>query len=337
MRKILKRMTMIALCAMLVGCGGTETKEQTTEESQTVQVSQQVSQEETKINIPESATNGMWENSYVDIQKNDGKYQTRIYLDSVDATNEELIYFTANVIGSILNRGVESDFYILFSGNEYKLNTDGKEFSDIGLPEEWVESLSENADEAIMQNISLKFSNSLDDWVEYSFNKYLDDVIVVEEESIGKQTTENITESSSAEDSNSDKETVLSEIYEFEEGSITMILSKDSNNKYYFTMSIISEIPWKAAYAYYLCSSLANSEDLQKVASPSVIMGCGDVFISDSMSWKKGENSEMEIIDGNAWVVDTISEFSKSEEYSEETVKSFADELSGFITDFMEK
>ena len=39
MRKILKGMTMIALCAMLVGCGGTETKEQTIEESQTVQMS----------------------------------------------------------------------------------------------------------------------------------------------------------------------------------------------------------------------------------------------------------------------------------------------------------
>lgn len=48
MRKILKEMAMVTLCAMLVGCGGTKTKEQTTEESQTVQevVTEQITNED---------------------------------------------------------------------------------------------------------------------------------------------------------------------------------------------------------------------------------------------------------------------------------------------------
>lgn len=135
--------------------------------------------------IPESATNGMWVNSYVDIQQKDGKYETRIYLDSVDAADAELIFFAASVAMSVIDKGIESDFYVVFSDNEYKLNMESQEISDSGFPEEWTEFLvgSDDEGEALLTSISVSFSNSLDNWSKYSFAKYLDDVIIVEEES----------------------------------------------------------------------------------------------------------------------------------------------------------
>lgn len=130
----------------------------------------------------------------------------------------------------------------------------------------------------------------------------------------------------------SDKETISSEKYEFDGGTVDMTLSKDSKDKYYYTISILSETPWKAAYAYYVCLGIANSEKFKEVAEPNVMMGCGDVFISDIMSWKTNENGETEPIDGTQWISDTLSETQVDEE-----LKEFTDELTGFITDFIQK
>lgn len=129
--------------------------------------------------IPESATNGMWENSYVDIQQENGKYQTRLYLSSVNATGADLIYFTTSLVSYMIDKGIESDFYIVLSDNEYKLNIDGKEFSDIGFPEEWTEFLKDSSDEGkdLLKSVSVDFSNSVDSWIERSFDKYLNDII----------------------------------------------------------------------------------------------------------------------------------------------------------------
>lgn len=134
-----------------------------------------------------------------------------------------------------------------------------------------------------------------------------------------------------------DKETLVSEKYEFDGGTVDMTLSKDSKSKYYYTISIFSETPWKAAYAYYLCSGVANSEEFKKVAEPNVMMGCGDVFISNIMSWKTNESGETEPIDGTQWISDTLSEAQASNNYSDEELKEFTDELTGFITDFIKK
>lgn len=101
-----------------------------------------------------------------------------------------------------------------------------------------------------------------------------------EKEEVKEDDVKNFEEDSEQES----KKTLLSEQYEFDGGTIDMTLSKDSESKYYYTIFIRSEIPWKAAYSYYMCSGIANSDEFKKTAEPSVMMGCGDVFISNIMS-----------------------------------------------------
>lgn len=146
------------------------------------------------------------------------------------------------------------------------------------------------------------------------------------------KTNENAEESPSKE-----RETLASEKYEFNGGTIDMTLSKDGEEKYYYTISILSETPWKAAYAYYICYGVANSEEFKKIAEPSVMMGCGNVFVSNLMSWKAKDNGETESIDGTRWILDTLSEAEKNEERSNKELEKLSDELTGFITDFIQK
>lgn len=343
MRKILKRMTMIALCAMLVGCGGTETKEQTTEESQTVQVSQQVSQEETKINIPKSAIIGMWENSYVDIQQEGGKYHTKIYLSSVDASEYELIYFTIGTMTEIVSRKAESNFCIITSSGEYTLNTDTQKLEDGGFPEEWNDILKDSNDDIsiIKKNITAAFSDSFDDWAKYSFDKYLDDVIIVEEESETENQKE--TEVTNNEEDTYNKQLdeengvniLAKKTYNIENDTFNFSLGQSENGDYKFTL--LCEIADKsdACITHISLNALFNSDDENIKAlietmhfSYSIFIGDGTVLMRTKSLLYLSKDGEM--VDVNDYFsADWIS----SEDFQE---SDYGTQVANFLVDFME-
>lgn len=132
------------------------------------------------------------------------------------------------------------------------------------------------------------------------------------------------------------KENLLNEKYEFDGGEISMSLSKDKEDEYYFSINIYSDIEWKAAYAYTVYSAVENQEEMSKF-NPSIIMICNDVMVSNIMSMKTAENEETEIINGTKWAVDTLTNAIAEKVYTEDEFNEFSKQLQGFIEDFMSK
>lgn len=352
MRKQKKQIiaTLLMIMVLLCGCGNSKTneEEQKPNESESIQVSAKQDTENLKTEsdsasnkekegtkqsaipdyIPESATNGMWVDSYVDIQQKDGKYETRIYLDSVDATDAEFIYFTASVAMTVLDRNVESDFYIVISDNKYKLNMDSKEFSDIGFPKEWTEFLKDSDDEGktLLESISVSFSNSLDSWTKYSFSKYLDNAIIVEEESKTEEQEE--AETIEEKETEEEWETLARKTYSYDDGSeTTFLFSKDKENKFHLTISLNIDEKWKAAYAFtILCNTIQI--DVLKEVNAVVILQCGDDTLTSS---GLSVDSSGNLIKNSEWLTEGMT----SEEFDSKAAESLLDDIKDSFSDFI--
>mgnify|MGYP001098426879 FL=1 len=235
--------------------------------------------------IPESATNGMWVNSYVDIQQKDGKYETKIYLDSVDATDAERLYFTAGVIMELMDREVESGFCVITPSGEYKMNTGANGFEDMGLPKEWLIFFEngENGIQSVRNNISVAFSDSFENWKKYTFDKYLDDVIIVEEESG--------TESASEE---TELNVITSGKYKVDGQDVGMVLSETDE---LLDISIIGHANTEEKASIMLATYINELEKLTSLDSYSVCAFCEEQFAtyskdSDGKTNTYGTNSD---------------------------------------------
>ncbi len=259
-RNLIVAFCIICLCC---GCGSNKTNVQS-------------AKSDTYIDIPESATNGMWENSYVDIQQENGKYQTKIYLSSVDATEAELIYFTCEVLSDVLDREAESDFYIVLPDNEYKLNLDGEEFSDMGFPKEWTESLKNSDDEwkNLLKSISVDFKNSLDAWAKYSFDKYLDEAIKENEQIQSQETSEN--EIEEVETEKTDANLIAKGEYKVDGEDLTVVLyENDGNLEFYVHGNVKTE-----QKAGVMLADFQSYFEKLKMENYTITINFGELFIS---------------------------------------------------------
>lgn len=299
MRKTKRFVTILLMMILLGGCGSNETSVQKPRESETVQAvteqtaesmkseSNPVSNGEDKTqeeietmqltipdNIPESATSGMWVNSYVDIQQKDGKYETKIYLDSVDATDAERLYFTAGVIMELMDREVESGFCVITPSGEYKMNAGANGFEDMGLPKEWLNFFEngENGIQSVRNNISVAFSDSFENWKKYSFDKYLDDVIIVEEESETEEQKE--AESASEE---TELNVIASEKYKVDGEDVGIMLSEKDGT---LDISIMGNANSEEKASIMLATYVSELKKLTPLNSYSVCVFCDKLFVS---------------------------------------------------------
>lgn len=218
----------------------------------------------------------MWVNSYVDIQQKDGKYETKIYLDSVDATDAERLYFTAGVIMELIDREVESGFCVITPSGEYKMNTDANNFEDMGLPKEWIKFFEngENGIQSIRNNISVAFSDSFENWQEYSFDKYLDDVIIVEEESETEEQKE--AESASEE---TELNVIASGKYKVDGEDVGMVLSETDE---LLDISIIGHANTEEKASIMLATYVSELKKITPLSSYSISVFCDELFVSHS-------------------------------------------------------
>lgn len=338
--------TILLMMILLGGCGGDETSVQKPRESETVQaVTEQTAEsmksesnpvsngedktqeeiETMQLTIPESATNGMWVNSYVDIQQKDGKYETKIYLDSVDATDAERLYFTAGVIMELMDREVESGFCVITPSGEYDLDMDTKEMKEAGLPKEW-EKFFENDDglKTVKQSITVDFSDSFENWKKYTFDKYLDDVIIVEEES----ETEEQKETTTLEEKEEEWETLARKTYSYDDGSETIFLfSKDKEDKFHLTISLNIDEKWKAAYAFTVLCNTIQIDELKEM-NALVMLNCGDDTLTSS---GLSVDSSGNLIKNSEW----LTEGMKSEEFDSQTAEALLDNIKDSFSDFI--
>lgn len=275
--------------------------------------------------IPKSAINGMWVNSYVDIQQKDGKYETRIYLDLVDATDAECLYFTAGVIMELMDREVESDFCVITPSGEYELNMDAKEMEDIGFPKEW-EKFFENDDglKTVKQSITVDFSDSFENWKKYSLDKYLDDVIIVKEES----ETEEQKETATLEEKEEEWETLARKTYSYDDGSeATFLLSKDKENKFHLAISLNIDEKWKAAYAFTVLCNTIQIDELKEM-NALVMLNCGDDMLTSSGI---SIGSSGNLIKNSEWLTEGMT----SEEFDSKAADALLDDIKDSFSDFI--
>lgn len=295
MRKILNGIAMLLLCILLIGCSNTNNANNTK------------NTKEFSVDEKELEDNGyekLADIAYGKIEDNGDK--PKVYL-VYRQQEPELAFYLMNTIMQKFE--LKCDFTITWNGEEYIFDDETandfteETFSD-AFPKDWHEVIKDVQSGIKINDFVTKSSaDIIDDTVEKFVSEYLE---------------------------KDQQDIILSKEYEFENGTISMSLSKDDKKEYHFAIGIKSDIEWKAACAYIIYSELINTEEMQSL-NPTIIMTCKNVIITSAMSWEKNEKGEMEIIDGAEWATNTFS----NGVYTDEELKTFSKDLQDFIVDFV--
>ncbi len=145
-----------------------------------------------------------------------------------------------------------------------------------------------------------------------------------EEKNGGGAEEETENEEVSREDEAQDWETLASESYEYEDGTVmTLLFSLDRNGASHITIGLETEEKWKAAYLYTMLDETIQLEAMQEL-NPRIVMTCGsDVITSYGLSYDLSESGKM--LDQANWLAEGLTE--------EEMDADEADELTGEIMD----
>lgn len=132
------------------------------------------------------------------------------------------------------------------------------------------------------------------------------------------------------EEEQENREVILNQEYKFNDGIVNMVLSKDVEEKYYFSILVKTDTKWKAAYAYTAYTKATSIDDMDKL-NPTVLASCGDITITPLYSYRKNGDGDTEQIDSTQWLANAI------EEAPSDKLNKFSDKLTSFLTDFLSK